>query len=133
MEDPIDRTVLIAGLGPLAENSARAAWVKAVFEAGGLMTSAAATHETAEDVAEAAASAGVKAVCLAGSDARYAEMAADTARALKAAGIASVYLAGNPGEAEAGLREAGVDGFVFAGQDLVEALAAVHDRLGIGS
>lgn len=133
VEDPIDRTVLIAGLGPLAENSARAAWVKAVFEAGGLMTSAAATHETAGDVAEAAASAGVKAVCLAGSDARYAEMAADTARALKAAGIASVYLAGNPGEAEAGLREAGVDGFVFAGQDLVDTLAAVQDRLGIGS
>jgi len=132
VEDPIDRTVLIAGLGPLAENSARAAWVKAVFEAGGLMISAAATHDTAEAVAEAASTAGVKAVCLAGSDERYAEMAADTARALKAAGIATVYLAGKPGQHESAFSQAGIDGFVFAGQDLVDTLAAVHARLGIG-
>jgi methylmalonyl-CoA mutase len=132
VEDPIDRTVLIAGLGPLAENSARAAWARAAFEASGLMTSAAATHDTAKEVAEAAATAGVRFVCLAGSDARYAEMAADTARALKQAGIATVYLAGKPGTAEADYHEAGIDGFVFAGMDLVEALSAVHSRLGIG-
>lgn len=132
VEDPVDRTVLIAGLGPLAENSARAAWAKAAFEAGGLMTSAAATHDTASDVAEAAATAGVRCVCLAGSDARYAEMAVDTARALKAAGIATVYLAGKPGTSEADYYEAGIDGFVYAGMDLVEALSAVHGRLGIG-
>lgn len=133
VEDPIDRTVLIAGLGPLAENAARAGWAKAAFEAGGLMTSAAATHDTAQEVAHAASTAGVRFVCLAGSDARYAEMAVATARALKQAGVATVYLAGKPGAAEADYHEAGIDGFLYAGIDLVETLAAVHRRLGIGS
>ncbi|MEW5422614.1 methylmalonyl-CoA mutase [Amorphus sp. 3PC139-8] len=129
--EPIDRTVLIAGLGPLAENSARAAWVKAVFEAGGLLTSAAATLPTPDDAAEAATTAGVRLVCLAGSDERYGEMAADTARALKAAGISRIYLAGKPGEAEADLRAAGVDGFLHVGLDLVTALEDVQRAFGM--
>lgn len=132
VEDPIDRTVMIAGLGPLAENATRAGWAKAALEAGGLMTSAAATHDTPEEVAEAAASAGVRCVCLAGSDARYAEMAVATVGALKQAGIATIYLAGKPGTAEADYHEAGIDGFLYAGIDLVEALSALHARLGIG-
>lgn len=129
--EPIDRTVLIAGLGPLAENSTRAAWVKAVFEAGGLLTSAAATLAGPEDAVDAAKTAGVPVVCLAGSDERYGEMAADTARALKAAGITTVYLAGKPGEAEADLRSAGVDGFLHAGLDLVAALEDVQRAFGM--
>ena len=98
----------------------------------GRAAAAEATAATAAEAAEAAATAGVRFVCLAGSDARYAEMAVDTARALKQAGVATVYLAGKPGTSEADYHEAGIDGFVFAGMDLVEALAVVHGRLGIG-
>ncbi|MDQ0317328.1 methylmalonyl-CoA mutase family protein [Amorphus orientalis] len=131
--EPTDRTVMIAGLGPLAENAARSAWVKAAFEAGGLITSAAATLDTPEAAVDAAKTAGVACVCLAGSDERYADMAAETARALKQAGVSSVYLAGKPGEQETALRQAGVDGFLHVGIDLVEALGEVQNRLGIAA
>lgn len=131
--EPIERTVLIAGLGPLAENSTRTAWAKAAFEAGGLLTSTAATLDSPDAAVEAARTAGVACVCLTGSDARYGEMAAATARALKAAGVGTVYLAGRPGDAEADLRAAGVDGFVHAGIDLVAALQEAQRRLGFGA
>jgi methylmalonyl-CoA mutase len=44
-----------------------------------------------------------------------------------------VLYAGRPGEREAALREAGVEQFVFAGMDAVEALERLHASLGVGS
>jgi methylmalonyl-CoA mutase len=38
-------------------------------------------------------------------------------------------LAGRPGEAEKGLRAAGVDAFVFAGQDAIAVLEELHKAL----
>ncbi len=60
----------------------------------------------------------------------YARHAEGFARALKGAGAAAVYLAGRPGEREAAWREAGVDGFVYAGADLVAALDEALRRAG---
>jgi methylmalonyl-CoA mutase len=40
-----------------------------------------------------------------------------------------VLLAGRPGEAEQTLRAAGVDGFLFAGQDAVAVLEDLHKTL----
>ena len=65
--------------------------------------------------------------CLCGSDERYAQEAVDQARALKAAGCRRILLAGRPGPLETALREAGVDGFLYAGCDAVALLSELLD------
>ena len=70
-------------------------------------------------------------ICLAASDARYAEMGAVTARALKAQGAAMVYAAGRGGEQAPAMEAAGVDGFIFAGQDVLALLRELHTHLGV--
>ena len=44
-----------------------------------------------------------------------------------------VLMAGRPGEREAALKSAGVDAFIFAGQNAVEALRAIQQSLGVGA
>jgi methylmalonyl-CoA mutase len=44
-----------------------------------------------------------------------------------------VLLAGRPGEHEDKWRAAGVDQFVFAGQDALRELETLHEALGIGT
>jgi methylmalonyl-CoA mutase len=67
---------------------------------------------------------------LCSSDGLYASDGANAAKALKAAGASRLYLAGKLGEMEQALNEAGVDGFVFAGMDILEGLGAVLTHLG---
>ena len=55
--------------------------------------------------------------------------AAGAARALQDAGANHIYLAGRPGEQEAALRSAGVDGFIFAGSDALATLTEVWKRI----
>ena len=62
---------------------------------------------------------------------RRAEKAAAFAAALKDAGAKEVWLAGRPGAAEAELKAAGVDAYLFMGGDLLEALAAIHRAIGV--
>ena len=69
--------------------------------------------------------------CIASSDQIYADRAESTAQALKAAGARHVLLAGRPGNRESALRAAGVDGFVYAGCDMVEALGSLQSVLGV--
>ncbi len=102
---------LLVTLGPLAESRARAGFAVNFFGAGGIRT-----RETATDERAVIA-------CLCGSDERYAAEAVQRARALKAAGCSRVFLAGRPGALEGALREAGVDGFIYAGCDAVAVLS----------
>ena len=68
-----------------------------------------------------------------GTDATYAEDAENAAQRLKAAGADWVMLAGKPGDHESGLRAAGVDQFVFTGQDAISELTTLHTALGLAS
>jgi methylmalonyl-CoA mutase len=102
---------LLVALGPLAESRARVGFASNFFGAGGIRV-----RETTRDEAAPLA-------CLCGSDERYAAEAVDRARTLKAAGCRRVLLAGRPGALEAALREAGVDGFLYAGCDAVALLS----------
>jgi methylmalonyl-CoA mutase len=102
---------ILVALGPLAESRARVGFASNFFGAGGIRVG-----ETTRDEAAAIA-------CLCGSDERYAAEAVERARALKAAGCRRVLLAGRPGALEASLREAGVDGFLYAGCDAVALLS----------
>jgi methylmalonyl-CoA mutase len=106
---------LLVALGPLAESRPRVAFASNFFGAGGVRVRETNLDEKA-DVA-----------CLCGSDARYAAEAVTRARALKAAGCRRVLLAGRPGDLEAALREAGVDGFLFVGCDAVALLSEILD------
>lgn len=105
---------VLSTLGPLAESRPRVGFAAGFFGAGGIRT-----RESSEVL-------GAPLVCLCGSDERYANEAVDRVRALKAAGAGRVLLAGRPGALEAPLREAGVDGFLFVGCDV---LATLHDLL----
>jgi methylmalonyl-CoA mutase len=126
-----DPPIFLATLGALPQFNARALFAKSLFEAGGLKALGA-EDEHADDAALVAAfrASGAKLACLCSSDALYAERAGDAAQALKRGGCRMLFLAGRAGE-EAVLRRAGVDAFVFAGCDAIEALEAAHEALGL--
>lgn len=116
------RKVFLAALGPLAAHTRRVGFARESFEAGGI---AAVSGKGAQDAASLVAAfreSGAEAACLCGSDEAYVESAAVYASALKVAGARAVYLAGRPGDREAEWAAAGMDGYVYAGVDLVAAL-----------
>src|SRR5439155_1227651 len=106
----------LAPLGPLAEHKPRAAFAQNFFQAGGFRV-----DEDASSIEGAAA------VCLCGSDERYAAEAVEAARLLRASGARRIFLAGRPGPLEAALAEAGVSGYIFVGADVVATLAELSE------
>lgn len=127
--------VFLANLGPLASFNTRATFARAAFEAGGVAGLANNGFETLDALVEAFRASGATLACLCSSDAIYAEPMADgasmaehVARLLKAAGARALWLAGKPEEREEALRAAGIDGFLFAGCDILAFLADALDR-----
>ncbi|MFC9246147.1 methylmalonyl-CoA mutase small subunit [Streptomyces sp. NPDC057136] len=118
-------TVFLAALGPAATHTARASFASNLFRAGGIEPVHDPDSVDASTVADAFAASGATVACLCSSDALYAEQADSVAAALKAAGAEQVFLAGRPGE------YTGVDGYVFAGCDVVAVLSSVLDRMGV--
>ena len=114
--------VFLANLGPLTAHGARAMFAANFFAVGGI--EAVGDKGFDDDAALAAAfrASGAAMACLCSSDAIYAERAAAAARAIAAAGARKIWLAGKPGDNEASLRAAGVDGFIFAGCDVLATL-----------
>jgi methylmalonyl-CoA mutase len=158
LRDAADRLLVTAGarpkiflatLGSPADFSARAAFTRNLFEAGGIeavsledgipdTAKRRSASPPASDTADAAAliaafqASGARVACLCSSDEVYGREAAGAANALKDAGAKQVYLAGRPGERESALRAAGVQTFIYAGCDALATLQAAHDILGIG-
>lgn len=123
--------VFFATLGPLAEFSARSNFAKNLFAVGGVAAIGNEdVHADGPALVETFRKSGRKVAVLCGSDARYASDAVTIAEELKAAGALWVVYAGKAAD-EAPLRTAGVDQFVFAGQDALEALKTLHAALGI--
>ncbi|WP_158813929.1 methylmalonyl-CoA mutase subunit beta [Methylocapsa sp. S129] len=121
--------IFLANLGSTAAFGARAAFAKSLFEAGGVEALGNDGFASASEAAAAFRASGARLACLCSSDEAYAAMAEDAARALKSAGAQDIFLAGKPGEREAALRAAGVDGFVFAGCDALAALRAAYQAI----
>src|SRR5262245_18497004 len=107
--------VTVAALGSPAANSARVAFARNLFAAGGVETVLVPASEATGAV-----------VCLCGPDKEY-ESAAGHARTLRARGVEHVWLAGRPAGHE------GVDSYVYTGCDAVAVLAEVHGQLGVAS
>ena len=123
--------IFLAAIGPLSAHSRRLSFAREAFEAGGVTTIPGAGAVDATAVASQFQASGAAMACLCGSDEAYAEHVDGFAAALKGAGAGAVYLAGRPGEREAAWRAAGIDGFIFAGADLVAALDEVMQRAAV--
>jgi methylmalonyl-CoA mutase len=83
------------------------------------------------DIGAAFAASPARIACICGADATYDVLAEATAMALKTAGASHVLMAAKPGADAAALRSAGVDQFLFAGLDVVDALQRLHEALGV--
>lgn len=123
--------VFLANLGTPTDFTPRATFAKNFFEAGGISAPGNDGSTEAAALAKAFKESGALISCLCSSDEVYGSQAAAAAGALKQAGAKAVYLAGRPGELEAAWRKAGVDGFIFAGSDVLAALQQIHATLGI--
>ena len=115
----------------IAEHNRRSTWAWNLLAAGGIEGLTSDGYKNAAEAAAAFKKSGARVACICSSDAVYAAQAKDTAKALKVAGASRVLLAGKPGEDEAALRAAGVDGFLQAGQDAIAALKELQKSLGI--
>ncbi|MFG1462013.1 methylmalonyl-CoA mutase subunit beta [Xanthobacter sp. DSM 24535] len=122
-------TAFLATLGPIAAFTARATYARNLFEAGGIAAPVPDGFASLDDLIAAFAVSGTRIACLCSSDEVYAEQAEAAARALKAAGAKAVWLAGRPGAHEAAWRAAGVDGFLFAGCDVLDVLGRAQRQL----
>lgn len=122
-DEPVDRPVFLATMGPIAAHTARATFATNLFAAGGLAVEPAGATDDVAAVLEAYDSQPV--VCLAGTDGAYSEWGADLVAALREAGAAYVVLAGKPGErtVAAGL----VDDSCAMGVDAVAFLTRVRE------
>jgi methylmalonyl-CoA mutase len=122
--------IFLANLGKLSDFTARAAFAKSFFEAGGIAAAPNDGFASRDAMAAAFKTSGAKLACLCSSDEVYAKEAAEAAKAL--AGAAHLYLAGRPRGLEATLKAAGVGTLIFTGCDVLATLRAAHDILGIG-
>lgn len=122
-------TVFLAVVGPVAAFTARATFARNLFEAGGFDAPIPAGFADVAAICGALTASGAAIACICSSDELYASDGAHVAEALKAAGAKQLWLAGRPGDLEEGLKAAGVDGFVFAGGDVLDFLNRAHAAL----
>ena len=124
-------SVFLANLGEIVEHNTRSTWVWNFLAAGGIEGL---TNDGYKDAAAAAAAfkkSGADVACLCSSDTIYADQGEAAAKALKDAGAVAVLMAGRPGDNAEALKAAGVDNFLFAGQDAIATLQSLHKTLGI--
>ena len=125
-------SVFFATLGALAAFGPRAQFARNLFAAGGIGSlREEEEYDSRDAMIDAFRETPTRVAVICATDATYAEEAENAAQRLKAAGADWVILAGKPGEREAALRAAGVDQFVFAGQNALSALETLHTAFGI--
>jgi methylmalonyl-CoA mutase len=125
--------IFLANVGRVADFTARATYAKNLFEAGGIEAIMGAGGTDTQSLAKEFSKTGAAFAVICSTDALYADHAAQVASALKAAGAATVYMAGRSGDAEAALKAAGVDDFIYIGCDVLDVLGAAHDKLAAGA
>ncbi|MCW5681242.1 MAG: methylmalonyl-CoA mutase, partial [Xanthobacteraceae bacterium] len=124
--------VFFANMASLAEFGPRAQWARNLIAAGGIgAIGPEQEYATMEALIDAFRASKAKVAIIASTDAGYAEHGVNCAQRLKAAGADWVILAGKPGENDSPWRAAGVDQFLFAGQDALTELETLHAALGI--
>jgi methylmalonyl-CoA mutase len=129
--------LFLAMLGEPAMYAARADFIVNFLAAGGIEALSGQGSKDPTEAASAFAASGASIACICSSDRLYAELAAATARALREAGARKVLLAGRPhglGEGFGeGMRAAGIDAFIAAGDDALATLAMLHGALNVAA
>jgi methylmalonyl-CoA mutase len=126
--------VFFATLGALAAFGLRGQFARNFFASGGVAAIGEEDeYASREAMIDAFRASQTRVAVICGADAANAQDAENAAQRLKAAGADWVILAGKPGDLEQRLRKAGVDQFVFTGQDTLAELATLHAALGIGT
>ncbi|MCB9706172.1 MAG: hypothetical protein H6711_30255 [Myxococcales bacterium] len=122
--------VALACVGALAAIKPRIDFIRALLASGGLeAVGDAALHADADAAAAAfAAAPGPVAVVIARDDA-YPALLPDLIPRLRSAGARLVAIAGRPREAEAALRDAGVDLFLALGDDALTCLRTIREEI----
>ncbi len=118
-----------ANLGTPADYTARATFAANYLAAGGIGVASA--EVDAATVGDAFKASGARMAVLCSSDGVYGASATDVAVALKAAGAERVLLAGRPGEQEDAFRAAGIDTFIYMGDDTLGVLTDLAAALGV--
>lgn len=130
--EPASPRVFFATMATLAEFGPRSQFSRNLLAVGGIAAlGPEEAYGTMEALIDAFRASGAKVALIASTDACYADHAENCAQRLKAAGADWVVLAGKPGENEPKWRAAGIDQFVFVGQDVVKELETLHAALGI--
>ena len=135
-EDFAERTgrrplAFLANLGKVAQHTGRATWSRNFLEAGGFEVLTNKGFPDADAAAAAAAESGAPLAVICSADPVYADLAAPTAAALKKAGVRRILLAGRPGEFERQWCEAGVDGYIHLGCDVLATLRGLLQDQGV--
>lgn len=118
-------TAFLASLGSIAVHTARTAFSANLLAAGGIDAVGGDGYDTPEEAASAWRASGTPIAIVCSSDEMYEKHAADAVAALKGAGCGYVLLAGRPDD------RWGADGYIHMGCDVLDALGAIHDRLGL--
>lgn len=122
-------TVFLASLGSIADHTARTTWVKNQLAVAGIASLVSDGFPNAEVAASAFSASDTRTACVCSSDAIYAEQGVEAVKALIEAGAERILFAGRPGELEAELRRAGVNNFLYAGQNSIELLTELQHAL----
>ncbi len=127
---PARGRVACACVGDLARTLPRLDFTRGFFQVGGFAVEAGDFHATAEEAAAAALATGAATVVIVAVDEQLAACGTDLARILKAgAAPPRVILAGQPAGLVDDLRAAGVDDFIHARSDVLDALGRLIENL----
>jgi len=121
--------IAVLNLGVAAGFTARAAYSKNFFEAGGIEAATSTGSTSVEDAVAAYRGSGAKIAVMCGADQQYIEMGVTIARTVKQAGCIRLYVAGKPENIE-DLEAAGVDEIIYMGCDVVASLKRAYEALG---
>ena len=121
--------VCLLALGPEPAHRRRVAYVREWLETGGFEAVCDGASTTPEEAVERLKASGAVLACLCGDDKAYAAQAEAFARSIRASGAKGVALAGRPEVHGAEWRAAGVDDFIFAGEDAVDVLEGLYRRI----
>ncbi|MBM7648113.1 methylmalonyl-CoA mutase [Bacillus ectoiniformans] len=118
----------LIGLGKLKEYKPRADFVAGVLSTGGISVESSGDCQTVEEAVQFVKESGLSYFCICGKDEAYAEFGPELVAELKQASKPiKVDLAGRLGEESDGKwHEAGLDGHLFAGQNLLEKLSSLQ-------
>ncbi|HZB62073.1 MAG TPA: methylmalonyl-CoA mutase subunit beta [Microvirga sp.] len=120
--------VFLANLGPPAAFSARAAFAKNFFEAGGIEAITNDGFSDQNKLRQDYIDSQAKLSCICSTDEIYETHAIQAAETLRNAGSTLISLAGRPGEREDQLTRAGITTFIYAGCDTLKALSRALDK-----